>query len=660
MSSNKRHKVPFGPIGIIMAIGVVFGDIGTSPLYVMKSVLEALPDNQLSRPEYIIGAVSCVIWTLTIQTTLKYVILTLRADNKGEGGILALYALIRQKYRWAYVVAALGAATLLADGVITPAMTVITSMEGLNNIVPEVPIVPATLLIVMGIFLIQPMGTSSLGKYFGTAMLAWFVMIGVVGLSQFVLDLSVIKAFNPLYAIRFLIEAPHTMFILGAVFLCTTGAEALYSDLGHCGLKNIRISWVFVKITLILNYLGQAAWIIDNPSLVQHGINPFFSMMPSWFSFIGVAMATVASIIASQALISGSFTVISEAISLNLWPNVKIKYPTHIKGQMYIPSVNFTMMIFCAIIIMMFQSSSRLEAAYGLAITLSMLMTTMLLYLYFKETKKPIWFSVPVSLFFFIIEFSFFVANMQKFAHGGFASILIAGIIFFMMYSWFNGRRIKRHYTTYDQVNEPYLAHIQEISEDTTIPKTATNLVYITKANNKHALESKITYSLFKKFPKRADTYWFVRIKRTDAPYEFDYEVKTFVPGKIFRIDLRVGFKVGVHADKYVRLICYNMERDKKVDLSSRYPSMHKAKGDFSFIVVDRIFRNIELEPRQRITLAWYNLIKRFSTSDTQMLDLDPSFAIVETVPLVNVYHKDDILERLISQSDQAEQDAEA
>lgn len=649
--SEKRHRVPFGAAGMILAIGVVFGDIGTSPLYVMKSILEALPDNELSRPDYIIGAVSCIIWTLTLQTTLKYVILTLRADNNGEGGILALYALIRQKYRWAYVIAALGAATLLADGVVTPAITIITSMEGLNNVVPEVPIVPAALMIVIGIFLVQPLGTGSLGKYFGSAMLVWFLAIGILGLSRFVTDLSVIKAFNPYYAIHFLIKAPHTLFILGAIFLCTTGAEALYSDLGHCGLKNIQMSWFCVKAMLILNYLGQAAWIINNPEQMYHGINPFFMMIPEWFRFFGVILATVASIIASQALISGSFTIISEAISLNLWPNVKIKYPTNIKGQMFIPSINYTLMICCIIMVIAFQSSSNLEAAYGLSITLSMLMTTMLLFVYFQSKRKPLWFSIPITLFFLTIEFSFFVANMQKFAHGGFASILIAGVILILMYSWFNGRRIKRRYTVYDQVDCEYLKRIESISEDTAIPKTATNLVYITSANNRNALESKITYSLFKKFPKRADTYWFVRIKRTDSPYDFDYDVKTFVPGKIFRIDIKVGFKVGVHADMYVRLISNKLKKENQVDLSSRYPSMKGMNGDFSFIVVDRIFRNIQLKTRQMIILSFYNKIKRFCTSDTQMLDLDPSFAIVETVPLAAVNYSEDVLEKLIEKA---------
>lgn len=652
MEKNIKHRVPFGPLGIIMAIGVVYGDIGTSPLYVMMSVLNALPSNELARPDFIIGAVSCVIWTLTLQTTLKYVMLTLRADNNGEGGILALYALIRRKFRWAYIIAAIGAATLLADGVITPAMTVITSMEGLHNLVPEIPIIPATLLIVVLLFLIQPFGTGSLGKYFGTFMLLWFVMMGVLGLTWLVHDFSVFKAFNPVYAIKFLINAPQTMFILGAVFLCTTGAEALYSDLGHCGYKNIQISWIFVKLMLIINYLGQAAWIINNPSLLHHGINPFFAMMPSWFSLFGVLIATVAAIIASQALISGSFTVISEAISLNLWPNMRIKYPTRIKGQMFIPAINYGMMILCVIIILMFQSSYRLEAAYGLAITLSMMTTTMLLFLYFIEKKKPLWFSIPISIFFIFIEFSFFIANLQKFQHGGYVPIIIGALVSFMMYSWFNGRLIKKHYTTYDPVNQEYLDKIDAISKDETIPKTATNLVYITGAGNKGMLESKIAFSLFKKFPKRADTYWFVKIRRTDSPYEFEYRVKTYIPKKVFRIDMNIGFKVGVHADQYIRLITHNLEKSNRVSLSSRYPSLKGEYGDFAFYIVDRIFRNIELSASQRIILSCYNFVKKVSTSDIQMLDLDPSFSVVETVPLANVDHSNDNLEKLLHQSE--------
>lgn len=658
MSGNAsvKHKVPFGALGLVLAIGVVYGDIGTSPLYVMKAIISALPKADMSNPDYILGAVSCVIWTLTIQTTLKYIIITLRADNKGEGGILSLYALIRKHYRWAYVIAALGAATLLADGVVTPAITVMTAMEGLNAIVPEIPVIPAAIVIIAGIFLIQPLGTSSLGRFYGTIMLIWFLVLGMLGLSQFVHDFSVLKAFNPYYAIHFLIAAPHTMIILGAIFLCTTGAEALYSDLGHCGLKNIRVSWVFVKSMLIINYLGQAAWIIGNPTKVNHTINPFFAMMPDWFSFPGVILATLAAIIASQALISGSFTIISEAISLNLWPNVKIKYPTKIKGQMFIPSINWFLMIACIIMVFSFKSSANLEAAYGLSITLSMLMTTMLLFLYLKQQKKPLWYTVGLTTFFLIIELSFFSANMLKFAHGGFASILIAGIIFFLMYSWYNGRRIKRHYTIYDQVDSKYLERIENISDDTTIEKLATNLIFITKANNKDSLESKITYSLFHKKPKRADTYWFFNIHRTDSPYEFSYSVKTMLPNKIFRVDILVGFKVGVHTDQYVRLITNDLERKGLVNLQSRYPSMMGLRGDFLFVVVDRIFRNVDLKIRQRIVLSCYNVIKSLGTSDTQMYDIDPSFAYVETVPLVSAKSSTYDLEKLITFSEENEE----
>lgn len=650
---TESNKVRFSSLGVVLAIGIVFGDIGTSPLYVMRAVLNSLPVNQLTRPEYVLGAVSCVIWTLTIQTTLKYVIITLRADNKNEGGILALYALIRKKYRWAYLLAGIGAATLLADGIITPAMTVMSAIEGLAPIAPHIPVIPITVTIVFLLFIVQPFGTGSLGKYFGPLMIVWFSMMAIVGASQVITDFSVFRAFNPLYAVRFLREVPEAMVILGAIFLCTTGAEALYSDLGHCGLKNIRVSWIYVKIALILNYLGQAAWIINSGKVVPD-INPFFAMMPEWFQLTGVIMATMAAIIASQALISGSFTVISEAISLNIWPSVKIQYPTKIKGQLYIPSINYIMMLLCIIIIMTMQSSMKLEAAYGLAITLSMLMTTVLLFLYFMKKNKPLWFSIPLSLFFVIIELSFFMANMQKFAHGGYIPILIAGVLVFLMYSWYNGRRLKRLYTIYDQVDGEYIDQILKISEDTTIPKTATHLVYIIKANNKNYLESKITYSLFSKTPKRADTYWFVRIKRTDEPYEFSYQTMAYAPQKIFRISIQAGFKLGIHIDKYINLIVNKMERNGQVDLSSRYPSMQddrNKRGDFQFIIVDRIFRNVYMNPAQKIILGCYNFVKGLTTSDTNMYDIDPSLAVIETVPLRNVDHTEDQLKELLQQS---------
>lgn len=635
---KQDHKVPFGLMGLFLAIGIVYGDIGTSPLYVMKAILAGLPAGQQSNPEYILGAISCIIWTLTLQTTVKYVIITLRADNHGEGGILSLFALIRKNYRWAYVIAAIGASTLLADGIITPAITVISAVEGLNTLQPSLPIIPITIIIILTLFLIQPLGTSRLGKSFGGIMFLWFTMLGILGLANITGYFQIFAAFNPLYAVRFLMSSPNALIILGAVFLCTTGAEALYSDLGHCGLQNIRISWVYVKSTLILNYLGQGAWIITNPTKIVEGINPFFSIMPSWFSLIGVAMATMAAIIASQALISGSFTIISEAISLNLWPNINIKYPTEIKGQMYIPLVNHTLMVLCIIVVLFFGSSSHMEAAYGLSITITMMMTTILLFIYLYNSHKPLWFSIPVSLFFISLEGGFFFANMLKFMHGGYVTILIAGAVFFVMYIWYNGRRIKNRSVTYVPIDK-FIPQIEKISNDKEIPKFSTHLIYMTRAKYPDEMESKIIQSLVNRQPKRADTYWFVYLNRSDEPYEFKYDVKTFIPGKIFRVTIDAGFKMGVHVDTYVHRICREMEKKGEVDLTSRYPSLmdNKIEGDFRFVVVERIVRNLELPALPKIILSIYYVIKKFSTSDTQILDLDPSVVTVEYVPLKNL-----------------------
>ncbi|MDR0811360.1 MAG: KUP/HAK/KT family potassium transporter [Paludibacter sp.] len=649
---KNNHKIPFSSAGVLLATGIVFGDIGTSPLYVMRAILYGLSPAEQTLPEFVLGAVSCIIWTLTIQTTLKYVIITLRADNKGEGGILSLYALVRQKFRWAFVFTIVGAAMLLADGIITPAITVISAVEGLVPLAPGIPVVPVTVVIVLVLFLVQPFGTGSLGKYFGPVMCLWFGLMAVLGFGWIKHDLSVFNAFNPMYAINFLRNTPQAFVMLGAIFMCTTGAEALYSDLGHCGLKNIRVSWIFVKTALIINYLGQAAWILKSGQ-VTPDVNPFFAMMPQWFQLAGVIIAAVAAIIASQALISGSFTVISEAATLNILPLVKINYPTKIKGQLYIPSVNYIMMTLCVIVIITMQSSMRLEAAYGLAITLSMLMTSILLFFYFVINKKPLWQSVPLTLFFVIVEFSFFLANMQKFAHGGFIPIIIGGVLIFVMYSWHSGRRLKQRYTTYDTVDEQYINRILRISADASIPKAATHLVYIVKANNKRSLESKIADSLFRT-PKRADTYWFVRIKRTDEPYEFAYETEIYAPQKIFRINIRAGFKLGIHTDKYVNLIANELERQGLVDLSSRYPSLQGTpvlRGDFRFVVVDRIFRNLRLNVQQQITLSCYNIVKMLTTSDTQMYDIDPSVALVEKTPLRQTDNNEEELQALLRQS---------
>ena len=635
-SHSNNHVAPaFRLIGVVIAIGIVFGDIGTSPLYVMKAVLNALPHN---RPDYIIGAVSCVIWTLTLQTSIKYVLITLRADNKGEGGILSLYALIRKRYRRAYIIAAIGAVTLLADGVITPSITVVSAIEGLQNVYPSTPVVPIAIAVIVLLFALQPLGTSSLGKFFGVIMIGWFALIGFSGMIHVIDYLPIAKAFNPIYAIRFLVTSPQILFILGAIFLCTTGAEALYSDLGHCGLQNIRVSWLFVKLTLIFNYLGQGAWAISHPESIVSDVNPFFEIIPSWFLLPGIMMATFAAIIASQALISGSFTVITEAISLGLWPNIRIKYPTKIKGQMFIPGINYILMIVCILIIYIFRSSTNMEAAYGLSISITMLMTTMLLFLYMKVRKMKLWQVIPITLTFLFIESGFLLANSMKFTHGGFITILIAGILFLIMYIWYNGHRIKNRCVTYEKIT-PVIPVLDKLGQDEQVPRYATHLVYVTRAKYKTDIESKIIYSLFHRQPKRADTYWFVYLERSDEPYEFKYEVTTFVKGKIFRVDITTGFKVGFHVDDYMRKITEKMAENGEVDLLSRYPSLREnnIKGDVRYVVVERIMRNsFRLSVFKKAIFSMYFIIKKFVTSDTQILDLDPSNVTVESAPLVS------------------------
>jgi KUP system potassium uptake protein len=400
-SKPAHHNHAFSMVGAIVTLGIVYGDIGTSPLYVMKAILGATP---VIDTEYILGAISCIFWTLTLQTTVKYVLITLRADNKGEGGILALYALIRKnKKKWLYIVAIIGASTLIADGIITPSITVVSAIEGLQGMYAHTPVVPISIGIIAALFFIQQFGTNVIGKSFGPIMFIWFTMLGVLGLMQIVNFPIILKALNPYYAINLLVNFPNWFLILGAVFLCTTGAEALYSDLGHCGIKNIRISWVFVKSTLVLNYLGQGAWILMHTGEINGSTNPFYSMMPASFLPVGVAMATAAAVIASQALISGSYTIFSEAMSLNFWPRQRIKYPTKLKGQMYIPFVNGFLFFFCVLMVVFFQSSSKMEAAYGLSITITMLMTTLLLTFYLKTQKVKSYFVYPFIVLFMVI-----------------------------------------------------------------------------------------------------------------------------------------------------------------------------------------------------------------------------------------------------------------
>jgi KUP system potassium uptake protein len=619
--------------GLLVTLGIVYGDIGTSPLYTVKAIVgNAETFNEL----LVYGGLSCVFWTLTLQTTIKYVIITLRADNKGEGGIFSLFALIRKKSAWAAVLTMIGGAALLADGVITPAITVTSSIEGLRLFNPGISVVPIVLIIFVAIFFMQQFGTNFVGVAFGPMMVIWFLMLGVLGFSQLILYPDILRALSPGYAIRFLTEYPGGFILLGAVFLCTTGAEALYSDLGHCGRKNIRVSWIFVKTTLLLNYFGQGAWLMMNHTPGAE-VTPFFEIMPRWFLLAGILISTAASVIASQALISGSFTLLSEAVSLNFWPKIKIINPTYVRGQVYLPFVNWSLLIMCSLVVIFFRESSNMEAAYGLAITITMIMTTLLLsyYLY----KKGVHVSLVLLLIavFLTIEISFLIANLHKFQYGGWFTLLLASLYFLVMFSWYFGRKIKNRHISFSKL-EPYLELFKELRTDETVPRIASNLVYIIKANWKNQIESKVIYSIFSKQPKRADKYWLLHVDIVDEPNRFEYQVTHIIPGILIRIDFHIGFKVDLKINLYFKEIVEDLVKSGEITLENSFDSLrkHGLPADFKFVLIERIMiSDFKLSNTENFILALRSLVRHISIPEVRALQLDSANTIVEQVPII-------------------------
>ncbi|WP_315448401.1 KUP/HAK/KT family potassium transporter [Segatella salivae] len=635
MNSGLSTHKKLTAMGLLIAIGIVFGDIGTSPLYVMRTILRANPHFDAN---YILGAVSCIIWTLTLQTTLKYVIVALRADNKGEGGVLALFTLIRKRgYRWLFIAAILGASTLIADGVITPAITVTSAIEGLHGLSTDIPIVPIVLFIISTVFFIQRFGTGSIGTYFGPFMLVWFLLLGILGMIHVVDYPYIIKAFNPYYAIKLLTSSPEWFLILGAVFLCTTGAEALYSDLGHCGRRNITISWIFVKVMLILNYMGQGAYIVSHSASMHTGINPFYAIMPNWLLIPGIIMATGAAIIASQALISGCFTIFSEAVHLNFWPTMKFKYPSVDKGQIYIPRINNLLYILCIITVLLFQTSAHMEAAYGLSITITMLTTTVMLAVYLKQRFTPHWLVIAFLLVYLLIEGFFFLANLTKFAHGGWFTIMLALIAGSTMYIWYRASNIRRKYLKFKKLSD-YYDIIRDLKADETIPKYATNLVYIRQSDSDDMVEDKLIYSIINKQPKRADHYFLVHFSNDDAPDTLNYTCHELIEQTLYAINIRVGYRVNPLMTLYLRQIVEDLIAQHRFDIRSCYPSLrkHNIAGDFRFIVLHRIYyASTVVSASDNFMLHLFGFIRHIGIDDEQALGLDTSNVTVERVPFV-------------------------
>lgn len=637
---NKHFNKVTGA-SLLVALGIIYGDLGTSPLYVLSSIIGKREITE----QLVYGGISCVFWTLTLQTTFKYILLTLQADNNGEGGIYSLFALVRRYRKWLYVPAIIGAGTLFADGIITPPISVASAVEGLNGVNGlENLIIPGNTLtvgIIIGIlsllFFFQQFGTNIIGSSFGPIMLVWFLMIAVLGISQLTHYPSILKAVNPVYAYDLLSKYPNGFWLLGSVFLCATGAEALYSDLGHCGKKNIQYSWIYVKTALLLSYFGQGAWLMLRKDKLLNGLNPFYEVMPHWFLLFGIIIATTAAIIASQALISGAFTLISEAMRLNFWPKIRVKFPTVIRGQIYIPSINFILWIGCIAVMLYFRESSKMEAAYGFSITIAMLMTTILMFYYMKFVKK--WSAIIITIIlivFLTVEISFFIANIAKIKQRWMFLIFEVGLIG-VMYIWHRARKIKNRYIEFVRL-ETYLPMIQELSNDTSIPKYATHLVYLTSADNPKEIEHKIIYSILNRKPKRADIYWFVHVDTQDEPYTNDYSVTTIIPNEVIRVEFKLGFRVPPRINLMFKKVVEDMVANKEVNVISRYESLQRnnAVGDFQFIVMEKFLsRDNELTFFEKLILQMYFWIKDKSLSEEKGFGLEQSNVTVEQFPLI-------------------------
>jgi len=629
--------------GMLVTLGIIFGDIGTSPLYVFQTLLS---EGGTANQELVLGSISCVFWTLTLQTTFKYIFITLQADNKGEGGIFSLYALVRRYGKWLAIPAIIGAGTLLADGIITPPISVTSAIEGLH-LVPNLSsfIVPGNelvLFIVIGIILLlfffQQFGTKVIGSAFGPIMLLWFLMLGALGMMQIVQYPQIFKALSPHYGFELLTNHPRGFWLLGAVFLCTTGAEALYSDLGHCGRKNIQVSWIFVKTTLMLNYLGQGAWVLLQPAHTSFiNINPFFQIVPHAFLIPSIILATFATIIASQALISGSFTLISEAMSMNFWPRVTIKYPSDIRGQIYIPSINWLLCFGCIAVSLYFKTSEAMTAAYGFSITIAMLMTTILVYHFIRYVKHwPLWLVIIILCVFVTVEGSFFVANAAKLLKRLFFLVFEIGLIF-TMYIWFRARKINNRLLIFSDLKDK-IPMFKALSADQSVPKFATHIIYLTKANNSSQIEQKILYSIFSRMPKRADIYWFIHIERADDPYTMEYSIEELADDKIIRVEFRLGFRVQPRINVLFRRVVQDMVANKELDITSPYESLsqYNLAADFRFVLLEKFlsYEN-EFSMKEGFILRSYFAIKQYAVSDEKAYGLDTSETRIEKIPLV-------------------------
>ncbi len=650
IEQTKKNKIQLGMI--LVTIGIVYGDIGTSPLYVMKSILEGNGGIGAVDEQFIIGALSLVIWTVTLLTTIKYVLIAMKADNHGEGGIFSLYALVKNQGKWLIFPAMLGGAALLADGVLTPAVTVTTAVEGLRSISAmnaflgesQLVVILITLTIIAVLFSMQSAGTSKIGKAFGPAMLVWFSFMGVTGAWMLLQNPVVLKAFNPLYAIQVLLSPYNKagFMILGSVFLATTGAEALYSDMGHVGRENVYFSWPFVKLCLVLSYFGQGAWIINNMGnsalMAIPDLNPFFQMLPEMLRPVAVVLSAMAAVIASQALITGSYTLVSEAIHLDLLPHMQIQYPSDTKGQIYISTVNKILWVGCSIVVLYFRSGHKIESAYGLAITLTMLMTTLLLFAYLKKIRGKKVLPWVVLVVFGALESVFFISSLGKFLHGGYFTAILTLLILLVMVVWYRGSQLEDKFRTMLHVRD-YVDTIGALRSDETIPLTANNLVYIVSSHDMETMDRDILYSILDKDAKRANAYWFISINTLEDPSTMNYRVETYGTDFIFRVNLDLGFKCSQQVNLYLRQIVQDLMQSGELPPQEKEYSIYGPSqvGNFKFCFMRKIVpaKSDQLPSSDTSILMAKYRIREMVGSKLKWYGLDTAPLIIETIPMI-------------------------
>ena len=672
-AQGRTHKIGFAMF--LVTIGIVYGDIGTSPMYVMKSILEGNGGIGNINEEFIVGALSLTIWTITLLTTIKHVLIAMKADNHGEGGIFALYSLVRRCGLWLIIPTMIGGCTMLADGVLTPAVTVTTAVEGLRSIESmnrflgegQAVVLIITIAIISALFLIQRGGTSMIGKIFGPVMMIWFLFLGITGITAAVGDLSILRAFSPVYAVKILFSPYNKagLMILGSVFLCTTGAEALYTDMGHVGKQNIYISWPFVKICLILNYMGQCVWILhsqNDPAIrAIPELNPFYMMLPEVLRPLAVILSALAAIIASQALISGSYTLVHEAASLDLMPHMQIQYPSETKGQLYIPMVNKILWVCCILVVLYFRSGARMENAYGLAITISMLMMTILFTVYIGVLHKKRLAAVAFAVIFGAIELIFFVSSLGKFVHGGYVAVILSALLFFIMLVWYRGTQIERMQGTKLRIRD-YIGGLKELKEDREVPFLSNNVVYLTKGGHPDEIDRDILYSLMDKDPKRADAYWIISVITMDDPYVMKYDVETYGTDFIFRVQFMLGYKVNQRVNVFLRQVVHDLLATGELPKQNKRHSIYGPSpvGAFKFCMLRKMMPvDGEISSMDHFLVRSKYIIRSIIGSPVKWYGLETSSVIVEYVPLfLPMRQNAEKLERIKGPQEKSQQDS--